>query len=92
MAVAPRVALEHPLEIAEIFRDTVGDKIAGAAAGLCLLLLVIEARGDRVMRIVRFVDDIGDGQLELMRPQPPRLAARREAVPAPEVEEDVRSL
>lgn len=42
------------------------------------------------MRVVRFVDDIGDRQL--MRPHPPGLFARREGVATPEVEKNVRGL
>jgi hypothetical protein len=38
-----------------------------------------------VMGIVRLVDDVGDRQLQLMRPQPLDLVARCEAVAAPEV-------
>ena len=85
MTVALRVALQHALEVAEIFRDAVDDKIGRAAAGFVLLILVIKARGDRVMAIVRLVDDVGDRQLQLMRPQPLDLIARREAMAAPEV-------
>src|SRR5690348_1684411 len=92
MAPALRVALEHALEITEIFRDAVGDKIGGAAARFLPLVLVIEGRSDGVMRIVRFIDDIGDRQLQLMRPQPSHLVARRESVTPPEIKEDVRRL
>src|SRR5437660_11185684 len=92
IAVAPRVALDDPFEIAEIFRNAVGDKIGGAAARFLPLVLVIEGRGDRVMRIVGFIDDIGDRQLQLMRPEPSRLVARREPMTPPEIEEDVRGL
>src|SRR5438477_11203643 len=87
IAVARRVALDDPFEIAEIFRNAVGEKIGGAAARFLPLVLVIEGRGDRLMRIVGFVDDIGDRQLQLMRPEPARLVARREPVAPPETEE-----
>src|SRR3954454_12769633 len=53
MPIALRVAFENPLEIAEIFRDPVRDEIGGAAARFDLLVLVIEARRDRVVRVVR---------------------------------------
>ena len=67
-------------------------KSAARRRGFGLLVLVIEARGDRVMRVVGLVDEIGDRQLQLMRPQParPRRAARGRA--APEIEQDVRGL
>src|SRR2546423_9194760 len=92
IAVAPRVALDDPFEIAELLRNAVGDKIGGTAARFLPLVLVIEGRGDRVMRIVGFIDDIGDRQLQLMRPEPSRLVARREPVTPPKIEEDVRGL
>src|SRR5947207_2768578 len=44
------------------------------------------------MCVVRLVDDIGDRQLQLMRPQPPGFVARREAESPPEVKQDVRGL
>src|SRR5947208_9545224 len=92
IAVAPRVALDDPFEIAEIFRNAVGDKIGGAAPRFLPLVLVIEGRGDRVMRIVGFIDDIGDRQLQLMRPEPSRLVARREPMTPPKIEEDIGGL
>ena len=92
MAVALRVAFENPLKIAEIFRNPVRNKIGGASARFGLLVLVVEARRDRVVRVMRFVDNIGNRQLQLMRPQPPGLIARREAMAATQVEQDVRGL
>ena len=68
MAVALRVALKHPLEVAEIFRDASSDEIGGTAAGFGSLVLVKKGRCDRMMRVMRFIDDIGDRQLQLMGP------------------------
>src|SRR5207237_9247091 len=59
IAVAPRVVLDDPFEIAEIFRNAVGDKIGGAAARLLPLALVIQGRDARVQRVVGFDTDIG---------------------------------
>ena len=44
------------------------------------------------MRVMRLGNGVGDGQLDLMRPQPPGLVARREAEAAPEMEKDGRGL
>ena len=56
------------------------------------LIFVIETRGDRVMRVVRLVDDVGNRQLQLMRPEPTCFVARREAKSPAEVKQDVRGL
>src|SRR2546423_8896264 len=92
IAVALRIALKHPLEVSEVFGDSAGDKICGTSPRFGLLVLVIEARGNRVMHVVRFVDNIGDRQLQLMCPEPPGLVARREAMAGAEVEKDVCGL
>src|SRR5947209_20606035 len=58
IAVALRVALDDPFEIAEIFRNAVVDKIGGAAQRFLPLVIVIEGRGDRVTLIEGFVEAI----------------------------------
>ncbi len=45
-----------------------------------------------MMRIVYFADPIGDGELQLVRPQTHGLAFWRKAQARPEVEEDIRGL
>src|SRR5690606_16658757 len=52
----------------------------------------VEAARDRVMRVVRLLDEVGDGELELVGPEPARLVRRGKAVPAAKIEEDVRGL
>src|SRR5260221_2493689 len=88
----PRVALDHALEVAEEFRDAVRAEILRLALGFALLVLVVEARAHRVMRVVRFGDQVGDGELQLVHPQPARGIARREPVAFAEEKEDVRGL
>ncbi len=44
------------------------------------------------MGVVDTHDEIGDGELQLMRPQPPRLVARREFQARAEEEQDFRGL
>ena len=70
MPVAGPVALQHPFEIAEIFGRPRFQKIGSAGACFAALVFVVEAAGDRMMRVVNFVDEIGDRQLQLVGPQP----------------------
>ena len=43
-------------------------KSAARRRGFGPLVLVVKAGRDRMVRVVRLVDDIGDRQLQLMRP------------------------
>src|SRR5206468_2303738 len=85
-------ARQHALEVAEEFRQALGGEVRGAALRFGLLVLVVEGAPDRVMRIVHFDQPVGDGELELVRPETRRLALRREAVARGEPQEDVRRL
>src|ERR1700730_13899142 len=60
--------LQHSFEIAEIFRRAGFQKILRAPARLLALVLVIEARRDRMMGVVTLDDEIRDGELQLMDP------------------------
>src|SRR5436190_911125 len=55
-AEEPAVSLprQHPLEVAEEFRQPLGGEVRGAALRFGLLVLVVEGAPDRMMRIVRF--------------------------------------
>src|SRR5256885_1757447 len=92
MTIALRIMLKHPLEVAKVLRDTRSDKVGRTPPRLGALILVIQTRGDWVVRIVRLIDDIGDRQLQLMRPQPTGFVARREAESPAQIKQDVRSL
>src|SRR6516165_7313503 len=92
MSAARLVARQYLLEVAEVFRYPQFQKILGTALRLRTLVLVIEAAGDRVVGVVRLVDEIGDRQLQLMGPEPPGLARRHELVTRSEVKEDVGGL
>src|SRR5713101_6938077 len=85
-------AHQHPLEVAEEFRQPLGGEVRGAALRFRLLVLVVEGAPDRVMRIVHFDQPVGDGELELVRPEPRRLAFRYEPVARGEPKQDVRRL
>jgi len=45
-----------------------------------------------MVSVVNFDDDIGEGELQLMRPEPSGLVARCEVEVRPEIEQDVRGL
>src|SRR5262249_37296791 len=82
----PAVALDRSLEVAEILRNAPLAEILGAPLRLALLLLVVEHAGDRVVHLAGFFNEVGDRELELVRPQSIRLAPRREPEPRPEIQ------
>ncbi len=92
VARAGRIALQHPFEIADIFRRSRFQKVSGAGLRFLALVFVIEAAGYRMMGVVSLVHKIGDRQLQLMGPQPARLVRRRQAVVIAEIEQDVGGL
>ncbi len=92
VAVLVRIVREHPAEIAEELGQPMLDEILRPHRGLGFLIFVIQAARDRVMRIVNLDDEVGHRQLQLMRPEPARVVARREAVPRAEKQQDVRRL
>ncbi len=67
--VVVRVVTQNPLEIAEKLGYAVGSEMAGALFGLGGLFLVVENVGDWMVRLARFIEPIGDGQLQLMGPE-----------------------
>src|SRR6267378_968653 len=89
---AASFAPEHPLEVAEEFRQALGGEVRGAALRFGLLVLVVEGAPDRVVRVVRFDQPVGHRELELVRPEAGFLAFRHQAVARGEPEEDVRRL
>ena len=84
-----RVVAQHPLEIAEIFRDAVLKEGGGARLGFLPLVLEIKAGRDRVMGVVNLGHEIGDGELEPMGEQAPRLVLRRKLKLRPEIVKDI---
>ncbi len=91
-AASAGVALEHRLEVTEKFRQPVVEEVPRAALRRLFLLLVVQAAADRVMRVVNLVDEVGDRQLELMRPEPAVVVVRRQPQPGAEIQQDVRGL
>src|SRR6266850_4183794 len=89
---AASFAPEHPLEVAEKFRQPLGGEVRGAALRLEFLVLVVEGAPDRVVRVVRFDKPVGDGELELVRPEPARFDLGNEPEARSEKEQDIRGL
>src|SRR5450756_1526294 len=69
-----------------------GKEIAAAALGFRFLLFIIKPAPDGMMGIVNLHNEIGKGELQLMRPQPAADIARRKAEPRAEKQENVRGL
>ena len=74
-----RVALQDSFEVIEELGHALSGKIRGAPFGFALLIFLVKAAGDRMMRIVSFGDPVGNRQLQLVRPQPAGFIFRREA-------------
>ena len=79
-------------EIAEELGHPLFAEPLGIARRLGLLVLVIGIERDGVMRVVHPGDEIGDGELELDRPEQRRLVLRREIVRVGEPGEDMADL
>src|SRR5688572_9062104 len=86
------IARQHFLEIVEELRNTMVAEIFRTALRGCFLILVIETGRDRMVHVVRFDEQICDGQLQLMYPKFAGFIARRELQGSAEVQQDVRSL
>ena len=67
------------LEVAHEFRQALGEEYGCAAPGLALLLFVVEAGGDRVVRVMHFGQPVGDGELLAMQAQARGVVPGREA-------------
>src|SRR2546422_2094828 len=79
-------------EVLQELRQAFGPEVRRAPLCFWPLVLVIEAAADRVMGVVHLGQPVGDGELQLVQPQPAGLAPGGKAQAGPEVEEDVRGL
>jgi hypothetical protein len=80
------ILLQHALEITQEFRHAIAPEVVGAPLRRRLLLLIIEPARDRMVGVVNLDDEIGDGELELMRPKPSLFVARRQIQARAEIE------
>ena len=62
------ITSEHTLEVVQEFRQSIRDEVSGTLLRLTPLVFVIQARRDRMMGVVRFNDEVGERELELVRP------------------------
>ena len=86
------VNLKNSLEVANKFRDSGRCEMCAAFFGLGGLLLIIQDVCDRMMRLARFVQPIGNRQLQLMCPEPGRFVFWHETKPGRKKLENVRGL
>src|SRR5215211_3998951 len=83
---------QHALEVAQELRHAILPEIGRAALRGRNLFLVVEPAGDRMMRVVDLDHEVGDGELQLMRPQPSRFVAWRQPKPRAEIKQDIGGL
>src|SRR4029077_12432742 len=86
------VVLQHALEITQEFRHPVAPEIRRTPPRRRPLLLEIETARHRMVGAVDMGDEVGDGELQLMRPQSSRLVARCQIEPRTEIEQNIRGL
>jgi len=67
------IAADHAFEVAQVFAHPMAEEVAGVEFGRLLLILVVEMGRQRVMGVVRLVDEVGQGQLQGVGGQPPDL-------------------
>ena len=85
-------AAKHVLEIAEELRRAVPPEFGGAAHRLLPLILIVERARNRVMSVVDLHEEVGNGELQLVRPQPAGLVARGKPEARPKIVQDQRGL
>jgi len=66
--VALRVVLQHALKVVQELRQARRHEVGGAPSRFGLLLLVVQAAADRMVGVVDFRDQVGDGELKLVSP------------------------
>src|SRR4051794_20092215 len=84
--------VEDALEVMQELGQAIAPKILGRELGGGALLLVVEIAGDGMMGVVNQHHQIGDGELQLMHPQPPGLVPGRQPELPAKIEQDVRGL
>ena len=57
------VPIEHPLEVTEVLGDALLYEDAAAPASFALLIFIVEAARDGMVRVVRLGNEVGDGEL-----------------------------
>src|SRR5690348_7377679 len=89
---AARVFRKQALEIAEIFRQAARTEIRRTTTRFRLLVVVVKAGRDRMMRVVDLDQEVEQRQLTLMDPEPSGLVLGRQSMPSAEIKQDRRRL
>src|SRR5262249_9243712 len=76
---------QHEFKIAKIFWYPLIDKGLGVPPRLGLLIFIVKAGPDGMMRVVNFLHEIGNSKLQLMQPEAGRFIARREPQTRPQI-------
>ncbi len=63
-------AFEDSFEIAEEFGHAIDDEVGRASFRFRQLFLIVEHVCNRMMRLPRFIQPVGNRQLQLVGPQP----------------------
>ena len=90
--VAPAVRREHVLEVAQELRHPLLAEMPGALPCRGLLVLVVEARAERVMRVVRLGQEVGERELQRVDVVAQPIVVRHEPQPRTEELQDQRVL
>src|ERR1700729_172823 len=88
----PAAAPHNVIEVAEVLRHAVLQKIGTAAPCFLALLLKIEISRYGVMGVVDLDHEVRNGKLQLMHPEPRARSARHETVPGTEELQDIGRL
>src|SRR6266850_852269 len=86
------VNLKNSLEVAKKFRDSGRCEMRTTLFPLGALLLIIQNIRDRMVCLARFIQPIGNRQLQLICPEPGRLVFRHETKPGRKKLENVGGL
>src|SRR4030095_6512260 len=87
-----KLNLKNSFEVAEKFGDSCRCEVRAALFALGALLLVIQNVRDRMVRLARFIQPIGNRQLQLICPEPGSLVFRHETKPGPKKLENIGGL
>ncbi len=87
-----RVPFQHALEVGEELRQARGAEVGGTTLRFLPLFLVVEAAADRMVAVVNFAEQVGNGQLQLVSPASSGRVGGRQAQPRSEKLQDVGRL
>src|SRR6185437_581308 len=92
VALPALITRQQRFEVAEKLRQPILQKILGPPPRFLLLVFVIQTGADRMVGVVNLDQKIGEGQLQLMRPEPAGLLLRGEPETRAQEQQDVGRL